>query len=337
MSSISDGSERGRLNYEAIVVLPQNRYCDDMDVYRLRETVSASLGWPVTLTKISGYLNRSEIYVVSECEAVVKVYHHAASSKFSRERSAYAILNSSGVPHASVIAMSESDAELLWICMSFLPGSSAEAFPFCESQADKVFGDIGRIAQQLHKVAYPVSTDIDKIVIPGSDLLQEYAAKYRRYFQSSSMIEDDYQELRARGAEMLESFVRHSTSFKTPPKFVHGDFSSRNVMVHGDSSDCRISGVLDFERSQFGDPAQDLATIWFKDLSTDPLKLEFCFEGYGQGESRLRDRILFHFLGLMFEIASWAYERDFQYYSTAMRKLEAVIDGEIALPELKES
>jgi aminoglycoside 2''-phosphotransferase len=85
---------------------------------------------------------------------------------------------------------------------------------------------------------------------------------YRRYWER--WLQDVRQKVfpalnsQQRGwtSELFEGFIEDSENYRFPPRVVHGDFDTSNVLVDPGSYD--VTGVIDFEEARIWDPAADL-------------------------------------------------------------------------------
>lgn len=303
-------------------------YRPDMPTQELAELVSAALGRRCMLEKISGYLNRTEVFRINANDAVVKVYHHAPRSKFSRERSAYQLLCGIELPLARILAQGVLPDATPWMALSFLPGKSPEdcADSFTSQDSTQLFRQLGNIARGLHRVTDDPIKDIDEILRPAMNDVPESRRRYAEYRDLALEIHGPFRRMMIDAAKTMDKLAERMRE-PVEPRFVHGDFSSRNVLIDWHDRRLSVSGIVDFERCRFGDPAQDLANLWFKDLCADVCRQTAFVDGYGSFETGIDDRVHWHLLGLMFEIASWAPERDPDYFQRAMRMLDKLATG----------
>lgn len=317
---------RERAGCEAVA-----KYQEDMPLGELTEEVSRHLRKPCHLRKISGYLNRTEVFTVNADEAAVKAYHHAADSKFAREVSAYRALEGTRLPVATLLAANKLKDGTPWICLSYLHGDPADhMLPKLTLDHDaQLLRGIGAITQQLHEIRFDSSRMFDGRVRPVNSVESQIVERYRRYRDAVLERNDPYRDVLAAASTSFESAVA-ATSFITgqiQPCLVHGDLSTRNFLALC-SSDIQISGMLDFERSTFGDPAQDLAMIWIKDLQGNPPRETAFQQGYGQLSVDIRQRVRVHAIGQLFEIATWSWEMDRPFFEFAMATLPRLISSD---------
>ncbi|WP_010587278.1 phosphotransferase family protein [Schlesneria paludicola] len=306
----------------------QNAYRTDLPTDELTACVSQALGRQCTLKKISGYLNRTEVFNVNDNDAVVKIYHHAPLSKFARERSAYQLLRGTNLPLARFLAQGFLTDGTPWIALSSLQGQcpDASAELMTAEQSVEFFRQWGGIARTLHGIADDPTQTIDAIMRPEASCFPESLQRYLDCRDAALQRPGPFHQLMVSAANTMDAVVKRITG-PAEPRFVHGDFSSRNALVDLHGQGVTVSGLLDFERCRFGDPAQDLADMWFKDLCGDRHRHAAFVCGYGPFEVGFDDRVHWHLLGLMFEIASWAPERDPVYFQRAMQMLKAIAIG----------
>lgn len=93
----------------------------------------------------------------------------------------------------------------------------------------------------------------------------------------------------------------------------HNDYCPRNVLFDSDS----VSGIIDFEKSRFADPACDFATIIIKEFYTD--KLAYFIKAYEAVISDdARNRLLYFSLYKALEVLTWAKNVAQTYYNSAI-------------------
>jgi aminoglycoside phosphotransferase (APT) family kinase protein len=307
------------------------KYRDDMPLAELSDEVSQRLSKRCHLRKISGYLNRTEVFAVNMNEAVVKVFHHAAESKFAREVSAYRALEGTSLPVASLIATGKLKDGTPWLCMSYLTGTPAGEVlsELTPSQDAQLFEDIGIATKRLHEVRFEPARMPDNSIRPRNETEWQIVERYRRYRDAVLTRNDACRDVQSAASLAMEEAIAtgSATAGRGEPCLVHGDLSTRNFLV-STSADVELSGVLDFERSTFGDPAQDLAMIWFKDLQGNQQREAAFLQGYSELSQDVRERVQFHALGMLFEIANWSWEMDRAYFDFAMETLRRRVTGE---------
>lgn len=302
-----------------------------MPLVELAEEVSRHLQKPCHLRKISGYLNRTEVFTVNADEAIIKAYHHAADSKFAREVSTYRALEGTHLPVAALLAANKLKDGTPWICLSYLHGDPADQMlPKLTLDHDaQLLRDIGAITKRLHEIRFDPARLPDERIRPANNMENQVVERYRRYRDIVLERNDHCRDIQLAASTSFEAAVA-ATSFITghiEPCLVHGDLSTRNFLaLH--SPEIQISGMLDFERSTFGDPAQDLAAIWIKDLQGNPPRQAAFQHGYGQLSVAIRQRVRVHAIGQLFEIASWSWEMDRPFFEFAMATLQRLISSD---------
>ncbi|MEK4358067.1 aminoglycoside phosphotransferase family protein [Paenibacillus sp. FSL M7-1455] len=112
-----------------------------------------------------------------------------------------------------------------------------------------------------------------------------------------------YSDIRAEDQRWADRVLQHSKpSFDALeiPSFVMGDFKPENVLMEHDGDGWRVSGVIDFTTSYFGDSIADLCkiTLHYLDLGQEKLAKRFIMEYMGRtnaGEAEIQ-RLKVHLL-----------------------------------------
>jgi aminoglycoside phosphotransferase (APT) family kinase protein len=140
-----------------------------------------------------------------------------------------------------------SDGE--FIVMERLSGSPRPAATLGHD-GRRVMLQLARSAAHFHQV--PIPAHLERFADLGQSAAQRTLARVERYYRR-------WQEERVEDSVVMEATYRWliSNVHRVPERavLVHGDFSLRNVLLEGD----RITGLLDWELSHAGDPAEDLS------------------------------------------------------------------------------
>ncbi|HYB23996.1 MAG TPA: phosphotransferase family protein [Solirubrobacteraceae bacterium] len=216
---------------------------------RLGEVLSELLGasLPGAVRRLSGGASR-ETYLCDcgECGELILQCEHAGKPTGEPPGQA-ALLEAAaraGVPVARVLAHGADDHILgaAWTLMETLPGSADPKQIVPAPDADSRPELLDSVAQALAAVhRMPTDTAL------------------------APLVEEPLAQLRALHEHLGEPHPVFELAFRTlgddwPPArraLVHGDFRMGNLMVDGE----RVSGVLDWELTHIGDPAEDLGWL----------------------------------------------------------------------------
>jgi aminoglycoside phosphotransferase (APT) family kinase protein len=160
-------------------------------------------------------------------------------------------VRAAGVTCSEPVAFGVDSAHsVCYMVLTYMPGVCAEeALPTMASQDQY---DIGRQAGEqlriIHRAIEPPAP-VDDFAVRG--------AKFGRCRSEAAELGFEFA-----GRKRAERYVdAHLDLLKDRPTvFRHGDFHPGNLIVEG----ARLSGVIDFNRSDFGDPVDDFyKTAWF--------------------------------------------------------------------------
>jgi glycosyltransferase involved in cell wall biosynthesis/aminoglycoside phosphotransferase len=258
----------------------------------------------------SGYAGRSVVYLADE--AVLKIYTHRGDDRSTREaeglRHAAAADLDFDVPR--LINQSSTPGALSWVCWQRIDGN-----PVSEpaAMAGSMEEDLGRLAAQLHYGTHD----------PTGRL-----RPFRR--QPSNTAHTSAKSARTE-TQLVQEYRRSTRAHRCGALFVHGDFSTRNVLTrHG-----RVSGVIDFERSGCGCPYHDLASFFFNDVLLGHLQGERFLAAY-EDEARSwsawpipidREHLRHHTIEYSCWALEWAPSVDHQLAADIRRLAPRLIEG----------
>lgn len=205
---------------------------DDIDCARLAAETALDLTF--TDNAIVGYGQRSLVFLAES--AVLKIYTHRWQERASREASglrAAAAATELRIPE--VLAHDELPGHLSWLASSRLSGTQ----PAPDGQDTTPI--LGQIAARLHTLP---AQQVDE--------LAEHRRRLRELPAGTGPMHQAARELDAALAETTPLVEQDCTR-----GFVHGDFSSRNVLLDDENP----PGVIDFEGSGRGCCDDDLAAL----------------------------------------------------------------------------
>jgi glycosyltransferase involved in cell wall biosynthesis/aminoglycoside phosphotransferase len=184
--------------------------------------------------RLVGYAERSVVYLAEQ--AVLKVYTHRTAERCTREAAGLAAAaHASHLRVPAVLAQDAGPGNLSWLVSTRLGGNQ----PTAQDEHSTVL--LGQVAARLH-------------AIPARQLgeLADHHRRLRELPEGTSPLHQAAQRLDSGLTEAGPSAEQHCTG-----GFVHGDFSSRNVLVESDLE----PGVIDVEGSGIGCCYDDLAAL----------------------------------------------------------------------------
>ena len=302
---------------------------------RLATDVSTeALGKPATVSPLVPDLpERTQVYIVNGCEAVCKLFW--PKKKWTKELVGMSLLSSSEVPVPTILAKGCPERPPSWIVMTFIPGRrlfdvETAAIP------QKVYTALGVLMARMHEVGPYSAFGMWPQEGLGAATLSDWACTRARHYVATalgaSLRGHDVLVEAARYLRDQESSIHQSVGH--PARFLHRDFNSRNVLV---GRDWEVTGILDFERSEPGDPAEDFARLALGEPAWKPGFDQQFLAGYTSVrnvDKGFGERVLFHLLTLIFEIANWAPSIEPAYYEEALQAARRLLSGIPPLPAI---
>lgn len=301
-----------------------NASAAELEIAVSRVIDRARLGIP-----LGGYGGRSQVYSVGS-DAVVKVYSLDAELKSGREVRAYDLLAGRGLPIPRKLAQGRLSDGTPWLLLSRLPGEILAEFldtlPLAQ-QCD-LFGEIGALLARLH------ATPIDDVFArePVVGLVVRYPArllsKMRQYAASARETEGEVR----RTVEAIERWLDAHPALEeqVPLAFMHGDYSARNVLVSRRGGRDELTGIIDFEKAYLGEPARDIAKMFFAEPQMWTSRFcRFC-EAYVAtgGAMPSFTRFVFNAFAIVLDAATWAPQIDPEYFQRLVIKTECLLAAE---------
>lgn len=140
-------------------------------------------------------------------------------------------------------------ADKAYMVLTYLPGEDAEeALKKLTEQEQYSAGFLaGRELKKLHSLSAP------------SDYPSWYSIKKKK--SDNYLREFKALDLDENLKEMLETYIiqKENLMIDRPNKFQHDDFHPSNILINGKS----FSGIIDFQRMDWGDPIHDLQKLGF--------------------------------------------------------------------------
>ncbi|MEH0108809.1 aminoglycoside phosphotransferase family protein [Tersicoccus sp. MR15.9] len=201
---------------------------------------------------------------------VVKVFPAAAEERAATEAHALRIAGVLGDLVPRLVARGRSDDGMPFVIVNRLPGARwADRRPGLSAAEERhVVAEVGAIAGRLHAVTGP---HFGALIDTGPDTAADAAgtAGERRPGLRSwtdALVEGTVAGFRAAGGEeeLAAGIERLAGTTpldeEIPPSFCHQDLNGGNVLLrHLPGTLPAISGVVDLERAEWGDPMHDLA------------------------------------------------------------------------------
>lgn len=255
----------------------------------------------------AGYAGRSMVFFAPE--AVLKVYTHRARERADREVAGLELAQTHAprVRVAEVLGYDDVPGGLSWVATTRLPGTHLSREQLA---AGIVARRLGRLAARLHAID---AKHLDQLPNQARRI-RDVPAGHPAGAEASRRL-----------VEALEAVEPHQRP-RCEPGFVHGDLSSRNVLLsdepvterRGDEHETPPVGVIDFEGSGKGCIYDDLATLVMQDGLLGAAAVGQLVGGYQDERTALghphpdvsRDHLALHLGWRARWILQWAVEVD---------------------------
>lgn len=258
-----------------------------------RARLAAEAGLNVTFVgnAVVGYGERSMVFLAES--TVLKVYTHRWQERAFREAAGLRVAGHATDLHLpDVLAQDEVPGHLSWLACTRLSGTQ----PAREGQTTTPL--LGQVAARLH-------------TLPAEQVneLAEHRSRLRELPDGKTPRHQAAQELDAALTETAPNAEQHCTR-----RFVHGDYSSRNVLLADEQS----PRVIDFEGSGAGCCYTDLAALVLHESLLGPRDRHVLLASYDAERRRLDpaaatvdgEHLAFHLLIRARWIMQWALELD---------------------------
>jgi aminoglycoside phosphotransferase (APT) family kinase protein len=180
------------------------------------------------------------------------------------------------MPRVLAVDWSHEVVDRDWMIQTCLPGIPApeQLGRYPRSGRTTFFRQLGAIARTVHDVRGPQFGRVDG---PG------HASWSEVVIASFTQIADDLEQAGLDAADVREAAAladrgRATLDEVKDPRLLTGDLWTVNCLLDPSAPEARISGVLDFDRTEFGDPAADW-TIRMAQAKDD--EREAFWESYG--------------------------------------------------------
>ncbi|WP_202638622.1 non-ribosomal peptide synthetase [Bailinhaonella thermotolerans] len=226
----------------------------------------------------------SAVYEVrcADRDVIVKLYPELFTARMRKESEVYALLAGAGVPAPEVARADDSRRDLprAYLAMTKVPGlplsQVSAALP--EDVIADLYREMGRVLRAIHAVELsgfgpfegPRRASNEEHL---GDQLDLKIAQFAEFGGDADL----HARIRAFAAER-----RHLLSRCTRPVLLHHDFHERNVMVaEREPGAWALTGVIDVENAQAGDPLLDLARTDYFAVRDDLVRRAALLDGYG--------------------------------------------------------
>jgi glycosyltransferase involved in cell wall biosynthesis/aminoglycoside phosphotransferase len=230
----------------------------------------------------AGYNGRSMVYLADR--AALKVYTHHGADRIARETAGLAavVAGLTGFEVPTLLAGDSPPGALSWVAVRRIPGEGAKAAETAEGHFAE---QIGLLLARLHKAA-------------GAR-----AGALSAFHRSPQADAPGFHPV---GRRLAHLYRAAESSQKCVDGFVHGSFSTRNVLVASGA----LTGIVDFERSGRGCAFHDLASAYLTDALLGSLSGPRFLSGYatalGRGEEVDVDHLGLHLMEYAAWILGWA-------------------------------
>ena len=258
---------------------------------RARLAAEAALNVTFTENPVVGYGQRSMVFLAEQ--AVVKVYTHRWQERTVRETAGLRVAaHAPALRLPDVLAQDEVPSPLSWLACTRLSGT--EPAPDAKTTSPL----LGQVAARLHTLP---AEQVDE--------LAEHRHRLRDLPDGTTPRHQAARELDAALTETAPSAEQHCIR-----GVVHGDYSSRNILL----TDDQLPGVIDFEGSGAGCCYTDLAALVLHESLLGPRDRHVLLASYDAERRRLDppaaavggEHLAFHLLIRPRWIMQWALELD---------------------------
>ncbi|WP_157405327.1 phosphotransferase [Actinopolyspora halophila] len=201
---------------------------------RVRLAAAAAVGTTFASHPLTGYGGRSAVYLAEQ--AVLKVYTHRCQERCHREAAGLrAAAHATDLRVPEVLAHDERAGRLSWLAATRVSGTQPS------QHEPSTTAILGQVAARLHSLP--------------DELLAEMPEHHRRLRELPEGTSPTHQAARGLDAALAEAAAESEQHCVRG--FVHGDCSSRNILL----ADDQAPGVIDVEGSGIGCCYDDLAAL----------------------------------------------------------------------------
>ena len=148
--------------------------------FEVREIVCSAGLDHKSLTRIGGFLNRSEVYRLNDGDAVLKFFYHFGELKWRREIAAYDLLRGEDLPIPKLFSSGHTRRNVPWLLLEHLPGVPLSQTYERHRDQQSIVSLIPSVAR-LGKALHAVGTRKDASTHVVAESLAQRLDKYREY------------------------------------------------------------------------------------------------------------------------------------------------------------
>ncbi|MHB8576141.1 MAG: phosphotransferase family protein [Dehalococcoidia bacterium] len=274
----------GQSDYQTFLEAKHARFATTERI--VAEAVRRALGREMVSRRriVRGEVNEVYEIATTDGQALIVRISHQAQSGFAGERWALARCAEAGIPVAEMLLLEPFDTGdgIVTVCVETkLPGAPLDEV----LQADPDRARWRRLVTRAGKIL----AAIHEIPVTGYGYVKEGGATHYASwsaFLSSRPLDAARLEQAALAHGESTAIVRRALEIvrgrtadleQPTSQLLHGDFSTKHLLIDHE----RISGVLDLEDCQGGDPAKDFA--WWEFFFGAKLPSAWLEQGYGNG------------------------------------------------------
>ncbi len=270
---------------------------EELVLETVRDITGASLLEKSRIVK--GEINEVYKGKISDGREIIIRIGRSEFVKFQRERWALAQCARVGVPVPVVYGIQSTKhegKEFNFSVESLLPGVPLNEMPgiFEPANAERLRNILRSTGDVLAKVHSVPTFGYGELDGEGRAEADSIAASFEGSPYLSQERMRDLAEKSKLDPAVMDKAVSHlrdslGTYIFDHPKLVHGDFAPKHLLIEND----RVSGIIDFENAEGGDPARDFAYWQFFEPE---YPIEVLMEGYWDKslfDSKFADRVKF--------------------------------------------
>ncbi|HEY4483129.1 MAG TPA: aminoglycoside phosphotransferase family protein [Candidatus Paceibacterota bacterium] len=267
----------------------------------VQEVVLDIVGSPLVHKEriVKGEINEVYKGTIERGEEVIVRIGRSEFVKFQREQWALGECARIGLPVPTVLGIRSTKhdgQEFNFSVENLLPGTPLNEIPRILEPENKdrlrnVLKNVGEVLSRMHGIKTSNYGELDGAGKANSNSIREY-------FKGSPYLSGERMMILAQKAEIDSTIMDKAVAYLNDsllkftlgqPHLVHCDFAPKHLLI----SDDQVSGVIDFENAEGGDPIRDLAYWQFFDPE---YPVEVIMEGYEDKsifDARFKERMKF--------------------------------------------
>lgn len=204
-----------------------------------------------------------------------------------------------------------------------LPGIGLESCQLKPHQLQRLASQIGTIVTELHRV--PRSPDLEKHTTEfRPNQYKFFLTDFYNKMQKVAFPVLD-RSLQKWTRSLFQEFMANEHVYQFEPVLTHGDFDGSNILIDPDAD--KICGIIDFEETNFGDPAWDFCCL-LSEFGQD--FLDIIIRNYHLiTDDNFRKRVAFNAKRIIFYELIYGIEfNDDAFKENAINRLRRTVAGE---------